>query len=191
MTSEQDIAVLPRGTRRRQPVPHSIGRIVLPATVLAETDRVMQRFGEQHRECYVWWGGYFLANGTARIVSALYPEVFTHFGRIHLRRRELSALHERLCTLDLVLVTELHTHPPGAGGQNEVDAANAAATYPGFTSIVVPDFGFPRFSDPRDCYVYRYLANGRWQQLNRTEIGQLFLVRADTSDEEPIITVRP
>lgn len=181
------------GLRRRQPVPSSVTRIVLPTRVLAETDVVMRRFGVENRECYVWWGGYFLADGVAHIVSAVYPEVVTHYGRIHLRRRELSALHARLRTLDLVLVTELHTHPPGAGGQNDIDAANAAANYRGFTSIVVPDFAFPRFRDPREAYVYRYEQGGEWTELTHQEIGQLFVVAADPYpySEDPVVAVNP
>jgi hypothetical protein len=144
--------------------------------VLEATDRVMRRFGREGRECYVWWGGYFTADGDAQVLTAIYPEIATTFGRIHLGLDELTLLHGELRALDQVLLVELHTHPPDAGGQNEVDAAHPAATYVGFISIVVPEFAEPRFHDLRQAYVYEYLVGGRWRQLDAEEIQARFIV---------------
>lgn len=174
----------PPDGRRRRPIPYPIARVHIPLVVLEATSRVMMRYGEEGRECYIWWGGYFSANGDAQVVTALCPEVPTHFGRVYLERRDLSALHERLRTLDQVLVAELHTHPPGAGGQNDVDAANPAATYPGFVSIVVPDFAAPQFYDLRKSYVYEYIRANEWRELKSAEIERRFII------EEPFIVVR-
>jgi hypothetical protein len=136
----------------------------------------MRRFGEEQRECYVWWGGYFTTEGDGQVLTALCPAIQTDFGHIHLDNRELTALHTRLRALDQVLLAELHTHPPGAGGQNEVDAAHPAATYPGFISVVVPNFACPRFYDLRKTYVYAYMGAGRWRQLDPQEIEHRFVV---------------
>lgn len=162
--------------RRVRPVPDRINRYYVPLAVLEATDRVMRRFGLERRECYVWWGGYFTADGDAQVLTAICPEVPTTFGRVHLGLGELTLLHAELRALDQVLLVELHTHPPGAGGQNEVDAAHAAATYAGFISIVVPDFAEPRFHDLRRTYVYEYLIGGRWRQLDAEEIQARFVV---------------
>jgi hypothetical protein len=135
----------------------------------------MQRFGRERRECYVWWGGYFMDEG-AQICTALVPDVPTEFGCVHLDNATLATLHTRLRGLDQVLIAELHTHPPGAGGQNEVDAAHPAATYNGFTSIVVPDFAFPLFHDLRDAFVYEYAHGGGWTELSRDEVQARFVV---------------
>jgi hypothetical protein len=150
----------------------------------------MRRFGCQHRECYVWWGGYMVGDGVAQIERVIYPEIPTSFGRIHLGRAGVSALQAKLHELDLVLIAELHTHPPGAGGQNDVDAANPAATYPGFTSIVVPDFALPRFARLEDTYVYRYMSKGRWHELTQVEVGRLFNVHPG-SGAGGIVAVHP
>jgi len=166
----------PPSGRRSIPIPDTIGRIFLPLSVLQATDGVMRRCGRERRECYVWWGGYFLPNGSAQIVTALWPDVPTKYGHIHLSHEHLVVLHERLRELDLVLVAELHTHPPGAGGQNDVDAANAVASYRGFISIVVPDFAHPHFHDLRRSYVYEYAGQSQWKQLSETEIEQKFIV---------------
>ena len=164
-----------RVARRRRSLPDQFGRIYVPLSVLKETDSVMRRFGRERRECYVWWGGYY-ADGEGQVISAIWPEVQTQFGRIHLTNQQLGILNAQLRNLDQILLVELHTHPPGAGGQNEVDAANSAATYPGFVSIVVPNFGFPHFWDLRETYVYEYIHNNRWRTLLREEIKEKFVI---------------
>lgn len=166
----------PPAGRRGRPVPDRIARYSIPLAVLGATDRVMRRFGRERRECYVWWGGYFTADGDAQVLTAICPEIPTTFGRVHLGLDDLTLLHSELRALDQVLLAELHTHPPGAGGQNEVDAAHPAATYAGFISIVVPDFAEPRFHDLRQTYVYEYLIGGRWRQLDVEEIQARFIV---------------
>lgn len=166
----------PPAGRRRRAVPDRIARYYIPLAVLEATDRVMRRFGREGRECYVWWGGYFTADGDAQVLTAIYPEIATTFGRVHLGLDELTLLHGELRALDQVLLVELHTHPPDAGGQNEVDAAHPAATYAGFISIVVPDFAEPRFHDLRQAYVYEYVVGGRWRQLDAQEIQSRFIV---------------
>lgn len=162
--------------RRRRPIPERIWHFYIPLAVLEATDRAMRRFGRENRECYVWWGGYYTADGDGQVVTALWPEVDSEFGRIHLNNRQLSALHSQLRSLDQVLLVELHTHPPGGGGQNEVDAAHPATTYRGFISIVVPGFAFPHFYDLRESYVYEYLGESRWRQLEGEEIEERFVV---------------
>jgi len=166
----------PPAGRRRQPVPDRVGRIYVPLAVLQATDSVMRRFGRERRECYVWWGGYFTPQGDAQVLTALHPEVATDYGRIHLQAPQLARLHNRLRELDQVLLVELHTHPPGAGGQNDVDAAHPAATYAGFMSVVVPDFAQTQFYDLREAYVYEYLLGGHWRDLDSQEIAERFVI---------------
>ena len=166
----------PTGERRRRSVPERVRRYYAPLSVLEATDRVMSRFGRERRECYVWWGGYFTESGEAQILTAIYPDTATDYGCVHLRTPELVALHEKLRALDQVLLVELHTHPPGAGGQNDVDAAHPAATYNGFISIVIPDFARPRFHDLRKTYVYEYAGRKEWRSLDPVEISARFVI---------------
>ena len=162
--------------RRRIPVSERIDRVYVPLGVLEATSQVMRRFGMQQRECYVWWGGSFVADGVAQVASAYCPDIPTDYGRIYLGVRDFHALHRELRARDQVLIVELHTHPPGAGGQNEVDAAHPAAPYPGFLTIVVPDFAAPFLHDLRNCYVYRYIGSSDWQQLDRDQIAEKFTI---------------
>lgn len=164
-------------TRRAAGVPDPGCLLFIPFAVIQETVQVMQRFGREKRECYVWWGGYRQpGQSSAQIVTTIYPDVDTEYGRIHLAQQDLSVLQERLRKLDQVLLVELHTHPPMAGGQNEVDAAHPAAPYSGFISVVVPDFGFVNLADLRDSHVYEYIAENRWRTLDRLEIAERFVV---------------
>lgn len=144
--------------------------------MIEATDRVMRRYGREQRECYVWWTGYFTSGGYGQVLTAICPEVRSSYGRIHLGRRDLTALHSALRSLDQVLLVELHTHPPGAGGQNDTDAENAASTHQGFISIVVPNFAEPHLYDLRQTWVYEYAGQGNWRQLTREEIEQRFIV---------------
>jgi len=166
----------PSGDRRRRPIPDNIKRLYIPLTVLEATDRIMRRFGREKRECYVWWGGSFTWDGEGQVLTALCPEMHSEYGRIHLQTHNLTVMHSHLREIDQILLAELHTHPPGAGGQNDVDAAYPAATYRGFISIVVPDFASPIFHDLRNVYVYEYLGSGGWQQLKRAEIEDRFVI---------------
>lgn len=172
----------PQG-RRRRPVPDRVGHVYVPLGVLEATSWVMRRFGHEHRECYAWWGGSFTPAGDAQVATAYCPEIQTDYGRIHLDVNDFAALHAQLRARDQVLIAELHTHPPGAGGQNEVDAAHPAATYPGFLSIVVPEFAYPHLHDLRRCYVYAYTGNGSWTELSEEQIERKFTV------EEPLTLV--
>ncbi len=166
----------PATGRRRRPMPDRIRHYDIPLPVLEATDQVMRRFGRENRECYVWWGGYFTSDAEAQVLSVLYPRDRTSFGRVHLKLPTLEKMHRVLRSRDQILLIELHTHPPGAGGQNEVDAAHPAAPYSGFISIVVPDFAFPHLHDLRNTYVYEYIGNLRWRQIDRSEIEERFIV---------------
>lgn len=164
------------GYRRRIRVPDEIHRYYVPLGVIQATDGFIRSFGNERRECYVWWGGYFTERGEAQVVTAVCPNISTDYGHIRLGTKELSSLHGKLRELDQVLLVELHSHPPHAGGQNEVDAAHPAATYRGFISIVVPDFGFPRFCDLKQSWVYEYRLANQWHPLTRSEIESRFVI---------------
>ena len=174
----------PPAKRRQRAVPDVVSKYYIPLPVLEATNRAMRRFGVENRECYVWWGGYFNSHKEGQVLTALCPEISSDYGHIRLGSAELGALHSRLRSLDQVLLAELHTHPPGAGGQNEVDAAYPAVTYPGFISIVVPDFASPRFYDLRNAYVYEYIGTNQWHQLEIAEIENRFVI------EESFLSVK-
>jgi len=162
---------------RRKHIPKMMPRrYFLPFSILKATNDVFNIFGERRVEGYAWWTGYIVNNDTAQICTALYPNMETQYGHVHLDRQALSVMHRKLIELDQILLVELHTHPPGAGGQNAVDAANAALYYNGFKTIVVPDFGLPQFYDLRCCHVYSYINNGRWHEMDSNEISSCFVI---------------
>jgi len=169
--------------RRRLRPPEQMSRLWVPLSVIHATSDEMVRVGKERRECYVWWGGSFSGADFAHVTTAYCVNVRSSFGRVELHREELHALHQELQQRDQVLLAELHTHPPGAGGQNEVDAFHSASCYPGFLTIVVPEFAHPYFWDPRGAYVYEYQRNGSWRELSEDQIQQRIVV------EEPLVEV--
>ena len=179
------------GGRRRVPIPDQIGRVYVPLAVIEVTSRVMRRFGTENRECYMWWGGYYTLTGDAQVTSAVCPDIPTDFGRIQFGVQQFYSLHAELRSRDQVLIAELHTHPPGAGGQNEVDAAHAAAPYSGFVSIVVPDFAFPYLWDLRQCYIYEYDSDSRWKQLDRAQVEEKITIEETLVMVSKYETARP
>ena len=162
--------------RRTRAVPEQTETFFIPRSVIEATSDTMRRFGRERRECYVWWGGYFSSDGSAQVLTAIYPDMPTDYGRIRLGREEFGTLQRELRQLDQALIVELHTHPPGAGGQNAVDAAHAAAPYAGFISIVVPEFGFVDLVDLTCCYVYEYVSKNEWCELDPSEVSKRFVV---------------
>jgi hypothetical protein len=169
---------------RRKVIPQkAIKRYYLPLNVLEETSKVFKKFADRNAESYAWWAGYISGEGRAQICTAIYPGVETSYGRVYLDREFLGEMHKKLIELDQILLVELHTHPPGAGGQNPTDAANAAVFRPGFITVVVPNFGGPIFYDPRESYVYSYEGEGEWRQLGVEEIQQMFFI------EETVVEV--
>ena len=171
-------------SRRQQPIPRPIRRIYLPRSVLKATEALMQRFGREERECYAWWGGYFTAAHEGQVLTAFVPDIPTDYGRIELGLPEIGRLHEELRARDQVLLVELHTHPPDAGGQNGIDAAHPAATYPGFISIIVPDFAIHGL-ELASAWVYEYQTRLRWTELSPREIANRFIV------EDTLELIRP
>lgn len=168
---------------RRKFIPHKPPqKYYVPFSVLKATNDAFKIFGNRRAEGYVWWSGYIVNSDMAQICTAVYPNVRTRYGCVHLDRKALSAMHKKLIELDQIILVELHTHPPGAGGQNAVDAANTVLYYMGFKTIVVPDFGLPLFYDLRRCYVYSYIDNGRWHEMNEDEISDYFVIDETCSE---------
>jgi hypothetical protein len=172
-------------TGRRKRIPSNpIQRYFIPLSLMEATDKVFRKFMARNTEGYAWWTGYLNLDLEAQVCGVLYPEAKTQYGRVYLNRKMMSAMHRKLIELDQILLAELHTHPPGAGGQNEVDAYNAAIFYPGFITIVVPNFARPRFYDLRDSFIYEYECSGTWRKLEKSEILKRFII------EESLVEVK-
>lgn len=174
-----------KGGRRKFIPDNSPQKYYLPFSVLKSTNDVFKTYANHRAEAYAWWAGYIANGNMAQICTVLYPNVKTRYGHIHLNRQILGSMHRRLIDFDQILLAELHTHPPGAGGQNDVDAANSTLFYNGFKAIVVPDFGLPNFYDLRRCHVYSYISDSRWYEMEAHEIPNCFVIDEICSEVNP------
>lgn len=162
--------------RRTRPHPGSFSRIFLPRSVFDASDVIFREHREEERECFLIWGGYPDGLGGAVVASVIHPVVNSLYGRVALERKEVHRIMECLRKKDQILIVELHTHPPGAGGQNESDAAHTMSCHNGSIAVVVPDFGAPRFSDLSNSFVYEYRTPSGWEALLRQEVTERFVI---------------
>lgn len=165
-------------THRRQIIPNFNGVIEVNDSIINTTEQHFRFFGSQHTEAYVWWAGCFESALKASVEQAfLFDQSSRSFGHVTLSAAELRKAHQWLKDEGLVLMAELHTHPPGASGQSYLDSLNPATTYRGFVSIVVPDFCLQPLDDLTHCFVYRYLQNNKWSYLGAEEITELLKIK--------------
>lgn len=168
----------PEGSARRRARPHPgrFSRFFVPRSVIDASDEIFREHRDEERECFLIWGGYPDGLGGATIASVIHPAVRSHYGRVALDRRTVHRVMECLRQRDQVLVAELHTHPPGAGGQNESDAGHTMSCHDGSIAVVVPDFGGPRFADLVGSFVYEYRTPQGWEGLGHAEVAERFLI---------------
>lgn len=162
--------------RRKHLITTPIRRYYVPLNILEISNKYICEHRRRKEECFIFWGGYLVDNCDAQIITVYYPKAIVSYGRIHLNTRDITLLNLALRKNDQLLLVELHSHPPGADGQNKFDAKNALCYHPGFITIVVPDFGYPYFYDLRKCYVYEYVKAGKWYELKSKEIEDKFIV---------------
>ena len=146
----------------------------MPLAVLKETDTVMRRFGRENRECYVWWGGYY-AGGDGQVVTAIWPEVQTEYGRIHLANQQLGILGGQLRRLDqILLLNSILIHPELAARTRWMPQTQLQPIQD--LSHRCSRFRSTNLWDLRNTYVYEYIENNQWRDLSQEDIEWKFVV---------------
>jgi len=87
----------------------------------------------------------------------------------------MAEIAEQVRKYDLFLVAQIHSHP-GNFGHSKLDEQRAVSARPGFVSIVVPNFGKEPLRDLRHCFIYEYVGQNEWRQLEMREIGLRFII---------------
>jgi proteasome lid subunit RPN8/RPN11 len=90
--------------------------------------------------------------------------------------REMLRLKGYLDQTDQVLLAQIHSHP-GSAFHSSTDDMNAASPWPGYISVVVPNFGNIADDFWDEVEAYELLGGGEWRHLDSTERHARFFAR--------------
>lgn len=133
--------------------------------VLLETERFLRNRGKRGKEGLVLWAG--IRSGRCTAVFHCVKAGGRWSDGVRLEFRQMLRLTRHLSAHGLLLLAQVHNHPdriPHSLG----DDLNPASHMPGYLSIVVPDMGLDGIM-LSDCYVYEYLGQLRWRELDLRE----------------------
>lgn len=89
---------------------------------------------------------------------------------------EMLRLKARLDSSGQALVAQIHSHP-GSAFHSSTDDMNAASPWPGYISVVVPNFGNITGDFWDEVEAYELLGGGKWRHLDSTERHARFFTR--------------
>jgi hypothetical protein len=153
-------------------------RIKVDRASIEKTLNGMREFGSQGYELLVLWLGPIGPEpGQATVTMPFVPKqkpISSEDGVGYFISGEtLFQLNKDLAATGLRLIAQVHSHPTRAY-HSEADDRYAIVTKEGGLSLVVPNFGNAS-ADPVTWAVYR-LIDGRWTELDTTEVRNLFQV---------------
>lgn len=163
----------------KTPRPERISRYLIPAGVVATTQRYFRQVGQKGMEAIGYWTGTFAGND-ARVVDVLFPSKFAkkRSGSWGHARVDLdTAFHvgQEIRKREQYLLIQLHTHPLEAF-HSWIDDEYPISHRLGFVSIVIPRFAKYPMDDQSTWKVYEYLGAASWRQLDADEVGQRFII---------------
>jgi len=86
---------------------------------------------------------------------------------------EMLRLKAHLDASGQSLVVQAHSHP-GSAFHSSTDDLNAASPWPGYISLVVPNFGHVAGDFWKQIEVYELLGGGKWRRLSAAERSTRF-----------------
>lgn len=157
---------LPKALRREEPV------LEAPAVIIAEA-LLVAIAGELHADSRKQHEGivYLLGRTDGSVTVALaasHPEAITTRGSFEVSAVNMSRVVRAAADACLQVIGQLHTHP-GPAFHSEGDVAGARIKYPGYVSIVVPDYGsaLPGLEGSA-CYFYE--AGHRFREMATDDV---------------------
>jgi proteasome lid subunit RPN8/RPN11 len=105
---------------------------------------------------------------TAMATTVFRPQAITTSGSFHVEPRGMAACVQAAGKFELQVVGQLHTHP-GQAYHSDGDVEGARIRYPGYVSVVLPDYGrlLPNLAG---AAVYMWRADGIWRQLGPQDL---------------------
>lgn len=124
---------------RRDPQHPPRPRVVMTAQCRDLMVSSLRRSSDRGHEGVVYFVG--LTTGTTTLaVSAVFPDAVTTRGSFDVGAPELGKIIRTASMAGLQVVGQLHTHPRQAS-HSQGDIEGMRIRYPGYFSIVVPDYG--------------------------------------------------
>jgi len=105
-----------------------------------------------------------LTNGTVTLAASVFrPRARTSRGSFEVDTKAMAACVRAAARHRLQIVAQVHTHPAGAY-HSDGDVEGARIRYPGYASIVLPDYG-DRLPSLDGAAVYFFSRGGEWIDL--------------------------
>lgn len=128
------------------------------------------------------WGGVIINRKDALVRSCIFPKAYkkSGFRNVHagLDLKVVFEIGNEVYSRGEFLFAQLHTHAFHAF-HSSVDDNYPISHKPGFISIVIPYFAKIKFYDDStltNCSVNEYLGEGRWRELDTSELRKRFRV---------------
>lgn len=144
--------------------------LLLSPGLLQATQQELRGRSDARREALVLWAGRATSDGRALISHLLAPETLSRRDFLTIAPAERHALAAWLRAEQLLVFSDLHTHP-GAAFLSRADIAAPFSTRDGFYATVVPNFA--QGAPMTDWRMYE-ATGGRWQEvLPETRVHEL------------------
>lgn len=126
-------------TLRRKELDPKTYEVIISEAVLTAIARELRPDTTQHHEGIVYLLG--RTNGSVTVViAASRPEATNTRGSFNVTAVAMARTVRAAADIGLQVVGQLHTHP-GQAFHSDGDVAGARIRYPGYVSIVVPNYG--------------------------------------------------
>ena len=145
------------------------GTYIVPPGI---TEKSLAHLRAHTSEAVCFWLG--RAAGTAvRIEQVWIPQFDATAISYDITPIEMLRLKAHLDASGESLVAQVHSHP-GSAFHSSTDDLNAASPWPGYISLVVPNFGHEVGDFWKQIEAYELLGGGKWRRLSGAERSSRF-----------------
>ena len=147
------------------PRPEAPVQLDLAPGLFAATQRELRTRSDGRGEAIVLWAGRPTGDGHAMVSHLLLPSFLSSRDRLTIPRDERHRLAAWLLEQQLLIFSDLHTHPHQAF-LSQADVAAPFSTRDGFYATVIPDFAT---GEPGAGWRAYEAISGRWHEISIRE----------------------
>jgi len=161
-------------------LPSVIRRLLVPSSVIATTQRLLDPFKSQCVEGCVLWYGYVLDDDTCLTTTCVRPLQRSTSGNFVVPAESIRSVRKALRPHGLLMLMGIHTHPRRAFF-SEWDEENALNKRKGALNMVVPDFGNVEWIDAKRFCVVEMDERGTWREWSGADWNRIQLLPSQLS----------